>query len=90
MKIIQIFVNGSVLRENRETGTDSPPIMVKEKGSLDSPTEAVSELHILDKMGNIVAKIVNPVDKYSEESPCPTVSCWIETEYEIRKILRQV
>ena len=88
MKTTQIFVNGSILRNNRENDKDVPAIMVKDKSPLDLPARGVHELHILDKMGNIVAKILNPVDKFSSESPCPTVSCWIETEFEIR-ILQQ-
>lgn len=74
MKTI-IHVNQHIIKANRKSGEQNPPLTVKTYKSNDNAREAA----ILDEGGNVVAKVV-----YRPENP---LSCgahvWIETENQV-------
>lgn len=70
-KIKRIHVNQHAIRQNLKDGSDAPVITVKRSNA----NNYGHEVHILDDAGNVVARIVQPLDK--------ALSCgarvWIET-----------
>ncbi len=80
-KVCRIHVNQFAIRRNVKEGGDEPVITVKHG---DSNTYG-HEVQILDAEGNIVAKVIQPLDK--------KLSCgarvWIETNSRVRVVKRK-
>lgn len=70
-----IHVNQHVIRRNKKLGTTDPCITVKAS----KQNRYTGEAQIVDKNGNVVAKIV-----YRPNKPlsCGAV-CWVETDLEV-------
>jgi hypothetical protein len=71
-----IHVNQHIIRNNKKTGSKTPPITVKTY----KDNHYSDKVSILDRDGNVVATVL-----YSPEKP---LSCgahvWIETDSEVR------
>lgn len=80
-KVCRIHVNQFALRKNIKEETDNPVITVKHG---DNNTYG-HEVEILDKAGNVVARVIQPLDR--------KLSCgarvWVETEAHVRVVRRK-
>lgn len=80
-KVCQIHVSQPAIRRNLKNESDNPVITVKHGGT----NTYGHEIEILDKDGNVVARVIQPLGR--------TLSCgarvWVETKAHVRVVKRK-